>query len=339
MSTSTDPDARTATDQASLPRRIAKTVRAPRVSVGLPVYNGERYLGLALDSLLGQTYEDFRLIISDNASTDATEEICRSYAAQDRRIRYERTSENRGAGWNFNHVFSLSAGEYYRWACHDDVYAPEHLETLVQELDSSPSVVLCYAKARLIDEDGEFIGDYEDELDLREEKPRQRLVHLLHGLRYAHPTYGLMRRDAVAKTRLMGGFPSADLVWLGEMALLGPWHEVPQRLFYRRIHPENSVLAHPTREGIATWYNPANKGKNVTATWRLTGEFLKGIHHVPLSRADRAAAYASFLPVYVRASRVQLAQEAIDVTSVAIARSLAGLARRLERSSPRSHVR
>lgn len=305
-------------------------MRPPRVSIGLPVYNGERYLALALDSLLGQTYENFELIVSDNASTDGTEEICRAYAARDARIRYERAAENRGAAWNFNHVFHRARGELFRWACYDDLCAPTLVEALVAELDASPpAVVLAYAKARLIDEEGELIEDYEDLLDLREPKPRQRLVHLLHGLRYAHPTYGLMRRETVAQTRLMGGYAGADLVWLGEMALLGQWHEVPDRLFFRRVHSQMSTRAHTTREGKAAWYNPAKRGKNVTETWRLTGEFLRAIHRTPMTRAERAAAYATFVPVYLRASRVQLTREAVEVTAAGIARPIGLVARRL----------
>ena len=74
----------------------------PRVSIGLPVYNGEVYLSGALDTLLGQTFTDLELIISDNASTDRTPEICRSYAARDHRVRYIRHEVNRGVPWNHN---------------------------------------------------------------------------------------------------------------------------------------------------------------------------------------------------------------------------------------------
>jgi glycosyltransferase involved in cell wall biosynthesis len=315
-------------------RAPARRGATPRVSVGLPVYNGERYLALALDSLLGQTYGDFELIISDNASTDATEEICRSYAVRDHRIRYVRSSENRGAAWNFNNAFRLSSGEYFRWACYDDLCAPSHLETLVHELDASPAaVVLCYTKTRVIGENGEFVEDYEDLLDLREETARRRLVHLLRGLRYAHPTYGLMRREAVARTRLHGGYPADDLVWLGEMALLGQWREVPERLFYRRLHPEISTRANTTREQMAAWCDPANKGKIVTETWRLTAEFLRAIHRTPMTRTERAATYATFLPVYIRASRKQLVREALEVTVAAAGRPVATLAQRVGGSS------
>src|SRR5215207_1517689 len=107
----------------------------PRVSVGLPVYNGENYLAEAIDSVLAQTYQNFELIISDNASTDSTEEICRDYAARDRRIRYFREPQNRGAAWNFNHTFELARGEYFKWVAHDDVIGPQYLARTVDQLD------------------------------------------------------------------------------------------------------------------------------------------------------------------------------------------------------------
>ncbi len=115
-----------------------------RLSIGLPVYNGERFLSAAIDSLLRQTFEDFELIISDNASTDATGAICRGYADQDRRIRYLPTKENIGSAPNFNRVIELASAPYFSWAAHDDVRAPQYLERCVEVLDRDPSVILAY---------------------------------------------------------------------------------------------------------------------------------------------------------------------------------------------------
>src|SRR5919112_5909956 len=97
----------------------------PRVTIGLPVYNGERFLEQALDGLLAQTFTDFELIISDNASTDRTPEICQAYAARDSRIRYVRQPENIGAGPNHNILVPMARGEYFKWASHDDLYDPD----------------------------------------------------------------------------------------------------------------------------------------------------------------------------------------------------------------------
>ena len=80
----------------------------PRVSIGLPVYNGDNFVGQAIESLLAQTYEDIELIVSDNASTDGTEDICRTFAAQDERVRYFRNAENIGLVRNYNQTFTLS---------------------------------------------------------------------------------------------------------------------------------------------------------------------------------------------------------------------------------------
>src|SRR6185295_20414870 len=103
--------------------------RPPRVSIGLPVFNGEQLLRQAVDSLLAQTFSDFELVISDNGSTDGTEAICREYAARDSRIRYLREPENRGGSWNFSRLPPLARGEYFRWSCHDDICEPTHLRT------------------------------------------------------------------------------------------------------------------------------------------------------------------------------------------------------------------
>src|SRR2546426_6424374 len=124
--------------------------RTLRVSIGLPVFNCDPLLRQAVDSLLTQTYSDFELVISDNASTDGTEAICREYAAKDHRVRYYRGERNRGAVWNWNRVFELSGGEYFKWAAHDDLCAPDYVERCVEVLDRDPSVVLCYAETVLI---------------------------------------------------------------------------------------------------------------------------------------------------------------------------------------------
>ena len=99
----------------------------PRVSIGLPVRNGARYLGEAVDSLLRQTYTDFELIISDNASTDQTEAICRAYVARDPRVRYYRSSQDVGLANNYNYLFIRARGEYFKWAAADDVHEPDYL--------------------------------------------------------------------------------------------------------------------------------------------------------------------------------------------------------------------
>jgi GT2 family glycosyltransferase len=121
-------------------------VRAPRVSIGMPLYNAERYLAGTLESILGQTFCDLEVVISDNGSTDRTEQICRQYASRDNRIRYYRNEVNRGAAWNYNHVFELARGEYFKWASYDDLLAPKFLEHCVASLDQDPSAALAFTQ-------------------------------------------------------------------------------------------------------------------------------------------------------------------------------------------------
>jgi len=138
----------------------------PRVSIGLPVFNGERYLEETLQSILGQTLGDLEIVISDNGSTDHTAEICRAIAAQDRRVRYHRSERNRGGAWNHNRVFALSRGEYFKWAAHDDLLAPEFLERCVRVLDAVPAYVLCTSRAAFVDERGAALRRSDASLDL-----------------------------------------------------------------------------------------------------------------------------------------------------------------------------
>ena len=125
--------------------------RIPRISVGLPVYNGEAYLPAALTSLLKQDYGDFELIVSDNASTDGTEAICREFAANDPRIRYSRNETNIGAARNYNRVFELSRSKLFKWASHDDECHPSLLRRCVEVFDMSPpSTALVYTRAEIM---------------------------------------------------------------------------------------------------------------------------------------------------------------------------------------------
>ena len=126
----------------------------PRLCIGLPVYNGQNYLAAAIESLLGQTFSDFRLIVSDNGSTDGTEDICRSFARRDHRLDYHQSPDNRGMAWNFNRVAALANSEYFKWAAYDDLHAPRFLERCIAVLDADPQVLLCYSTAKVIDEHG-----------------------------------------------------------------------------------------------------------------------------------------------------------------------------------------
>ena len=131
--------------------------RIPKVSIGMPVLNGENYIEPAIRSILAQTYSDFELIISDNASQDRTEEICLYYAKKDRRIRYHRNDSNIGAARNFNRTVELAKGQYFKWAAHDDTLAPEYLEKCLEVLEQDESLILCFPENNI----SEWIGRYD----------------------------------------------------------------------------------------------------------------------------------------------------------------------------------
>lgn len=209
----------------------------PRVSIGLPVYNGGQFLEGAIGSLLVQTYEDFELIISDNASTDQTESVCRAYAAQDGRVRYHRNAKNIGANRNYNRVFALSNGEFFRWAAADDVCKPEHLAQCVGVLEDDPEAVLACTKTQFIDVDGLPIDVEDAGWDLRLDAPSERLRYVIRAGHWCNVMFGLMRSRALAQTHLLPGYAGGDYVLLGELALLGKFHETPECLFLRRLHP------------------------------------------------------------------------------------------------------
>ena len=265
---------------------------APRVSIGMPVYNGERYLEGALESILSQDYADFELIISDNASADATESICRKAARADGRVRYYRNAENMGAAYNYNQAFELGSGEYFKWAAHDDLWEPSLLGRCVAVLSDAPDdVVLCYPKTILIDEGGARLGGYEDNMDIRVRSPHGRLRRVLKNLQMCNAVFGLMRRKALQSTRLIGRYMASDMVLLAELSLRGQFWEVPEQLFMRRRHSGASCFANVTPPARAAWFDPANRGRAVVPTLRLFAEHLMAVRRAPLSTRERLRCY------------------------------------------------
>jgi glycosyltransferase involved in cell wall biosynthesis len=280
-----------------------------RVSIGLPVFNGENYLPRALDSILRQTYSDFELIISDNASTDGTQEICKEYASSDSRIRYFRNDANLGAARNYNRVFSLSSGTYFKWASHDDLCAPEFLERCVEVLDRESGVVLCYSRTSIIDERGKSISIYCDDFNLDSPLPHERFHHVFTANRMLNPIAGVVRAEALKRTRLIANYAGSDAVLLAELALLGEFREVPESLFYRRVHPQKSTLVNHSDEELAAWYDPTSAGRILIPRWRRFFGFLTSVKHAPLRRHDRVRCYVALGRFYLgpkRWSRIRL---------------------------------
>jgi glycosyltransferase involved in cell wall biosynthesis len=213
---------------------------APRVSVGLPVFNGARHLPAALDSLLAQTFADFELVISDNASTDATADIVRGYERRDARVRYLRQSVNIGAPANWNLVARAARGSYFKWASGNDLVAPTMLARCVEILDREPGVVLCYGRTEMIDDDGRSLGIYPGDVDARQARPSERFAHVCRALAMNNAQCGLARLDALKRTRFDRPYPAGDMVLMAELALLGEFVLLPEVLLYRRSARQSS---------------------------------------------------------------------------------------------------
>ena len=261
----------------------------PLVSVGLPVYNGENYLEVAIDSILAQTCTDLELIIADNNSTDRTQAICESYAAQDLRIHYYRNEKNLGAARNFNRTFELSSGKYFKWMAHDDLIAPEFLSRCVEALEKNTDVVLCATLMHMIDSQGKVIDDYADtNLELTSSPDPIKRFRELIRLDYAcFDVFGLIRVEALRATPLIASYVTSDRALLAELSLMGRYYTVPEHLFFPREHPERSTRALSTHERAA-WFDTANKGKVSLPRWQVYLNYFKIIRKSSLNFTQKA---------------------------------------------------
>lgn len=277
----------------------------PKVSIGLPVYNGEKYLSGAIRSLLAQSFTDFEIVISDNASTDRTEEIVRSFASNDRRIRYFRNRVNIGLTPNHNRVFELSSGEFFKWAAHDDLYSREMLRRYVEFLEEAPAAVaLVYSQFQIIDEYDNPSEILSDAIEKRDAPPHLRLKQVLTRMGHYSGTYALIRSAVLRKTRLHGPFPDSDKVLIAELAMLGEIWQVKEPLFFLREHPGRSTRAFKTAEARREWAAPS-AGKKPTVLSILVKsdlEVVRSVFRLPMRPSDRVRclAVASWLPVWRR---------------------------------------
>jgi glycosyltransferase involved in cell wall biosynthesis len=244
------------------------------------VYNGARYLSQCLDSLLAQTYPDLEILISDNASTDGTEDICRVYCERDERVRYYRQPRNLGLAGNYRFLVEAAGGELFKWAAYDDVCAPEFVERCVAALDRSPTDVLAYPTTRFIDDAGELMSRPDFSVRWRNH-PRAlgRLDDILADTNRAFCKwqFGLIRRDALQRTGLIGNFDGSDLVFVFELAVLGGFARVDEPLFYLRIHQGTSGLANPDPVDLARWLDPRREGGYPLARTRVLAGYLAAV--------------------------------------------------------------
>lgn len=295
----------------------------PRLTIGLPVYNGEEHLAGALDALLGQSYEDFELVISDNASTDGTAEICRGYEKQDRRVRYFRQPHNLGSAGNHNFLVDQARGELFKWASHDDLYARDLVRRCVEVLDEYPEVVLVHSWTAMIDASGAVTVALEYPLATVSPRAPERFRSMLFG-RGGDDFYGVMRADVVRPALRQGSHHHADRTMMTGVSLYGPFYQVPDWLYFRREHPERPYRGGGPHEGGQSWperdwptgrarcatMDPRRANRLAHPMARLYAEYvwayIAGIRRAPLSGADRRQCYR-YLMEWV-AARAHLAR-------------------------------
>ncbi len=270
----------------------------------MPVYNGQAYVAEAIESLLAQTYADFEIVISDNASTDETQAICREYAAQDARIRYVRQTENRGSVSNFNCLVALALGRYFKWAAADDVCRPTYLQTVVELLESKPQAVWCHAQSGKIDQHGRILTNDDPAAeglahtkqagfprnDHQSSHRHRRFRGVLLGTSWCADAYGVMRTASLAETSLLPACYGSEKVLVAELALRGHYQEVPETLFYQRVHSTASgSLKNQAQQVQFALARP----KRILSSTRfdLLRGYIRAVHKVTMSATDRCLCY------------------------------------------------
>jgi glycosyltransferase involved in cell wall biosynthesis len=282
-------------------RNSATVNAAPRLSIGLPVYNGEKYLAESIEALLGQSFEDFELIISDNASTDSTADICRRYAKQDARIRYVRQPYNIGSTPNHNFLFQQSRADLFKWAAADDLYARDLLQRCVDTLDEFPGVILAHSWTAAIDSKGNVTQAFEYPLATDSQSAPERFEAMLfgsggdYGIIRADDQYGVIRSEVLHRIGPHDSYYHADRTLMTKIALYGPFHQAPDWLYFRRDHSDRPQHACPTVRSWCANMDPRRADRLRHPTARLLAEYMwgyiDGIRRAPLSASDRQQCY------------------------------------------------
>lgn len=301
------------------------STQSPRISIGLTVFNGEQFLEETVDAFLAQTFTDFELIISDNASTDRTGEIGRAYAARDPRVRYSRNERNLGLAGNHNRVFALARGEYFKWAAADDVCRPTYLARCLEILEREPTVVLAYPRTQFIDTAGRPLDIHDPGWDLRTEEAQERFRFVIFAGHWVNAVVGLIRASALVKTRLFPTYSGGDFSVLGELSLLGKFYEIPETLFLRRLHPRSSSQhgtagTNPDPDWLVRYWTGADTSVSMPS-WGISVDHFRTIMRSQLPAGQKVSLTRSLLR-QMRWQKHKLAREAwTAVTAYVTSRS------------------
>lgn len=261
---------------------------APRVSIGMPLYNGAKYVALTIESVLAQNYANLELVISDNASTDATEHICREFAARDPRVRYSRNAENVGLPNNFNKAFRLARGTYFKWMCCGDKLDPRFVERCIAVLDARPEVVLAYPVTRLFVDDPAHGEDVRDDFDLDIEDAAGRFMRYTTEVRLNNIMHGLYRSAVLQRTKLYSTFLGADYNMIAELVLHGRAVRLNEVLNFRRMQPETATKF-LSEAALRAVYAPARPSGLTYQGWYRVFDYWKMVLKSRLALSHRLA--------------------------------------------------
>jgi len=303
--------------QKQEPSLSGRNSAEPPVMIGLPVYNGEQYVTESIESLLNQTFEDFLIVISDNASTDSTGEICRRFASADSRIRYHRNPTNIGMAGNYNLLFGMCHSEYFRWATADDYSSVDMLAEAVEVMKANPALALCYPRAYFVDSEGREIGRWEDELHLLQDDPLDRFKIVVRKIGRVHHHLGLMRSSFLRRTGLLSRHVSSDKGLIAELSLHGKFFQIPKYQFFRRMHEDSSSWATEDEAHQARRYHASNVHRIPFNALRFHWRFVEAINRSSLSVWDRARAYG-FLARVAAWHRDELGRELVQEARLAV---------------------
>ena len=250
-----------------------KITERPLVSIGMCVFNCDRFLPQSIESLLAQDYENFELIISDNASEDRTGEICLEYQARDPRIQYSRNETNMGAIFNGSKVKGLARGKYFMWVSDHDLWHPTLVTKCVEVLENDPAVILCYSRAQRIDVNGAFLFLAPMSLDTRGMSPAARYAHIINNIVGGEAIYGLYRLEAV-KHKHGKAVWASDLAFLTDLSLYGAFAHLPEVLFSLRMIRDETMEGN--KKNQASHLDPAKTQEmlalSMPENWRQNGE-------------------------------------------------------------------
>lgn len=266
------------------------------VAIGVAVYNGSRYIRDCLEAIRVQSFVDFDVIISDNASTDDTKQICMEYVAADTRFAYYRNERNLGFAPNYNRVFDLSNAKYFKWADHDDLIEPDFVLKTVDVLERNPEVAICLSRVTIINDVGAVMHNYDPLPDTSSPIRSNRFRKLILSPDLAVHSLGMMRSNLIRRTAKFGSFPASDEVFLAHMALLGKFHEMPERLIKVRFHSGQSTAGpRASQRGRVTLFDTSNRNKFVPVKWTYFQACLNAIRHTALTSREKAACYLTLL--------------------------------------------